>query len=74
MMRSRSIVFPLPAAYSKIFSPSVSRLRASLKAPSSICFLASLLMLLTLLTKLSECYSWYMSHERVYAFKSERVR
>lgn len=45
------MVFPLPAAYSKIFYPSVSKLKAYLKAPSYICFVASLLILLTLATK-----------------------
>jgi len=55
-MSSRSMVLPLPAAYSKIFSPSDSRFKAYLYAPRSICFLDWLMMLLTFLWKFSICY------------------
>lgn len=74
MINSLSMVFPLPAAYSKIFSPSLNKIRASLYAPTSIFFLAWLLILFTLFTKFSAWGMCYLDHELIYAFHSVRVR
>ena len=74
MINSRSMVLPLPAAYSNIFSPSLNKIRASLYAPTSIFFLAWLLILFTLFTKFSVWWMGYPDRGLICAFRSVRAR
>ena len=74
MINSRSMVLPLPAAYSNIFSPSLNKIRASLYAPTSIFLLAWLLILFTLFTKFSVWWMGYPDRGLTCAFRSVRAR